>query len=87
LWYKILQCNIRLRLLNQEIIENFLEKSPSRERNLIKYVNLQRIQIAVKACFKEGINSPIIISLQDQRFKNIQNSHLGTLQGILSIRN
>jgi len=66
-----LQGNIRLRLLNQEIIGKFLEEIPSKERNLIKYVHLQGIQIAVKACFKEGINSPIILSLHDQQFKNI----------------
>jgi len=78
-----LQGNIRLRLLNQEIIGKFLEEIPAKERDLIKYVHLQGIQIAVKACFKEGINSPIILSLHDQRFKNIQNSHLGTLQGNL----
>jgi len=61
----------------------FLEEIPSKDRNLIKYVYLQGIQIAIKACFKEGINSSIISSLHDQRFKNIQNSHLGTLQGNL----
>jgi len=35
----------------------------------------------VKVWFKEGINSPIILFLHDQQFKNIQNSHLRTLQG------
>ena len=46
----------------------------------MKYIHLREIQIVVKACFKESINSPIILSLHDQRFKNIYNSHLGTLQ-------
>ena len=67
-----LQGNIRLRLLNQEIIRKFLEEIPYKERNLIKYVHLRGIQIALKACFKERINSPIILSLHDQRFKHIQ---------------
>jgi len=37
----------------------------------------------VKACFEEGINSPIMLSLYDQRYKNRQNNYLGTLQGNL----
>jgi len=78
-----LQGNIRLRLMTQEIIDKFLAEIPTEDRKLIKYVHLQGIQIAVNACFKEGINSPIILSLHDQRFRNIQNSHLGTLQGNL----
>ena len=69
--------------MTKDIIENFLTEIPSKDRDLIKYVHLQGLQIAVKACFKEGINSPIILSLHDQRFTNIQNSHLGTLQGNL----
>ena len=48
-----------------------LSEIPSKDRDLIKYVHVQGIQIVVKACFKEGINSPIILSLHDQRFKNI----------------
>ena len=59
------------------------QEIPSKDRKLIKYVHLQGIQIAVNACFKEGINSPIILSLHDRRFRNIQNSHLETLQGNL----
>ena len=82
-----LQQNIRLRLLNQEITKKFLEEIPSKDRNSTNYVHLQGIQIAMKACFKEGINSPIILSLHDQRFKNIQNSHFGTYKEILSIQN
>ena len=78
-----LQGNTRLRLITQEKIEKFLSEIPSKDRYLIKYVHLQGIQIVVKACFKEGINSPMILLLHDQRFKNIQNSHLGTLQGNL----
>ena len=35
-----LQGNIRIRLLNEEIIGKFLEVIPSKERNLIKYVHL-----------------------------------------------
>jgi len=66
-----LQGNILLRLMTQDIIEKFLDEIPTRERYLIKYVHLQGIQIAIKACFKEGINSPIILSLHDQRFTNI----------------
>ena len=69
--------------MTQEIIEKFLDEIPARDQDLIKYVHLQGIQIAVKACFKVGINSPIILSLHDQRFTNIQNSHLITLQGNL----
>ena len=55
--------------MTQEIIENFLEEIPSKDRNLIKYVHLEGIQIIVKACFKEAANSSIILSLHDQRFK------------------
>ena len=54
-----LQENIRLRMLNQEIIGKFLEEIPSKERNLIRYVYLQGIQIAVKACFKNIQNSKL----------------------------
>ena len=72
-----LQGNMRLRL------EKFLDEIPSRDRDLIKYVHLQGIQIAVEACFREGINSRIILSLHDQRFTNIQNNHLGALLGNL----
>jgi len=36
-----LEGNIRSRLLNQEITENFLKEIPSKEQNLIKYVHLQ----------------------------------------------
>ena len=57
--------------MTQDIIENFLNEIPVKDRNLIKYVHLQGLQIAVKACFKEGINSPIILSLHDQSFTNI----------------
>ena len=78
-----LQGNIRLWLMTQDIIGNFLDEVPARDRDLIKYVHLQRIQITVKAYFKEGIISPIVLSLHDQRFINIQNSHIGTLQGNL----
>ena len=74
-----LHYNIRLRLMTQKIIKKFLSEIPSKDRELIKYVHLQGIQIAAKAYFKEGINSAIIWSLHEQRFKNIQNSHLGTL--------
>ena len=59
------QGNIRLKLMTQDIIEKFLNEIPSKDRDLIKSVHLQGIQIAVKACFKEGINSPIILSLHD----------------------
>ena len=52
-------------MLNQEIIGKVLKEIPSKKRNMIKYVHLQGIQTAVKACFKEGINSPIILSLHD----------------------
>ena len=80
--------NIRLRLLNQEIIRKFLEEIPSREQNLIEYVYLQGMQIAVKACFKEGINSPIILSLHDQQFKKIYKIVIWELyKEILSILN
>jgi len=61
-----LQGNIRLRMLHQGIFGKLLEEIPSKDRNLIKYVYLQGIQIVVKTCFKEGINSPIILSLHDQ---------------------
>ena len=63
-----LQRNIRLRLMTQEIIHKFLVKISTKDRKLIKYVHLQGIEIAVDACFKEGINSPIVLSLHDQRF-------------------
>ena len=76
-----LQGNILLRLMTQDIIGKVLDEIPTRERDLIKYVHLQGIQIAVKACVKEEINSPIILSLHDQRFINIlKNSYLRTLQ-------
>ena len=55
-----LQGNIRLRLMTQDIIDKFLVEIPTKDRKLIKYVHLQGIQIAVNACLKEGINSPII---------------------------
>ena len=66
-----LQGNIRLRLMTQEIIDKFLSEIPTKDRKFIKYVHLQGIQIAVNASFKEGINSPIILSLHDQKFRNI----------------
>ena len=69
--------------MTQEIIDKFLAEIPTKDRKLIKYVHLQGVQITVTACFKEGINSPIILSLHDQRFRNIQNSHLGILRGNL----
>ena len=43
-------------------------------------MHLEGMQITIKVCFKKGINSPIILSLHDQIYKNIQNSYLGTLQ-------
>ena len=82
-----LQGNIRLRLMTQEIIDKFLAEIPTKYRKLIKYVHLQGIKIAVNACFKEGINSPLILSLHDQRFRNIQNIHLRTSQGNLIYKN
>ena len=61
-----------------------MEEIPSKDQNLIKYVCLQGIQIDVRACFIEGIKFSIILSsIHDQRFKNIQKSHLQTLQGNL----
>ena len=61
-----LQGNLILQAMMQDIIGQLLEEIPSKDRNLIKYVHLQGIQIVVKACFKEAINSPIILSLHDQ---------------------
>ena len=63
--------------MTKEIVENFLSEIPSKDRDLIKYVHLQWIQIAIKAYFKEGNNLPTILSFHDQKLKNIQNSHLG----------
>ena len=54
--------------MTHEIIDKFLEEIPTKDRKLIKYVHLQGIQIVVNACFKEEINSPIMLSLHDQRF-------------------
>ena len=82
-----LQGNICLRLMTRDIIDKFLSEIPTKDRKLIKYVHLQGIQIAVNAYFQEGINSPIILSLHDQTFRNIQNSYLGTLQGNLIYKN
>ena len=46
-----LQGNIRLRLMSHDIIGKFLDEIPTRDRDLIKYVHLQGIQIAVKDLF------------------------------------
>ena len=51
-YVQILQGNITLKLMTQEIIEKFLEEIPSKHRNLIKYVHLQGVQIAIKSMFQ-----------------------------------
>ena len=54
----------------------------SQQRKKIQYVYLAEIQILVKSLFKEGINSPIVLSIHNQRFNDPSIGHLGTKKEI-----
>ena len=47
---------------------------------------LSGIQILFKSLFKEGIDSLIVISLFDERFFNIKDAHLATIEGNLAYK-
>ena len=76
--------NIRFSLLNKRSIDLALRKIKSEStKEKIQYVYLAKIQILIKSLFKEGIDSPIVISLHDQRFTDPSIGHLGTIEGNL----
>ena len=76
--------NIRFSLINKRSIELALRKIKSEStKEKIQYAYLAEIQILIKYLFKEGIDSPIVLSLHDQRFIDPSIGHLGTIEGNL----
>ena len=76
--------SVRITLLTKANRDRALSKIKDiNKRNKIQYVYIGRIQFLLKSLFKEGINSPITLSLHDQRFKDAHRSHLGTVEGNL----
>ncbi|KAG5605843.1 hypothetical protein H5410_027335 [Solanum commersonii] len=66
------------------MIEQILRKIPERKRKKMNYVHLGGIQILVESTFKEGINSPIVINLSNERFINVREGNLGIIEGNLA---
>ena len=76
--------NIRFSLINKRSIDLALRKIKNEStKEKIQYVYLAEIQILIKSLFKEGIDSPIVLSLHDQRFNDPSTGHLGTIEGNL----
>ncbi|KAG5615807.1 hypothetical protein H5410_015631 [Solanum commersonii] len=74
----------KLNLLTKPMIDQILRKIPEKKRKNMNYVHLGGIQILVKSTFKEGINCPIVINLQDERFINAREENLGIIEGNLA---
>jgi len=45
--------------MTQDVIQNFLEETPTKDGNLIKYVHLHIIQIAIKAYFMKELTQQL----------------------------
>ena len=76
--------NIRFSLINKRSIDLALRKIKNEStKEKIQYIYLAEIQILIKSLFKEGIDSPIVLSLHDQRFTDPSIGHLGTIEGNL----
>lgn len=80
------QGKIKLNLITKRNINEFLGKLKQEKRDKISYVYLAGIQIIIKSCFKEGINSPIILNLQDERCITAENGNLGIIKGNLAYK-
>ena len=73
--------NIRFILINKRSIDLALRKIKNEStKEKIQYIYLAEIQILIKSLFKEGIDSPIVLSLHDQRFTDPSIGHLGTIE-------
>ena len=80
--------NIKLNLLTNETINETLSKVKNEKvREKIKYVYLTEVQIIIKSLFLENLNTPIVLSLHDKRLIQIHESHLGSIQANLALRN
>ena len=76
--------NIRFSLINKRTIDLALRKIKNEStKEKIQYVYLAEIQILIKFLFKEGVDSPIVLSIHDQRFHDPSIGHLGTIEGNL----
>ena len=68
-------------------MEELLAKVSKKQSEKIQYVYLAGIQIMFKSLFREGIDSPLTITLHDGRIINLKDSHLGTIEGNLAYQN
>lgn len=69
-------------IINKKQLNNEIKKLKT--SSILKYVHLGGIEILVKACFREGIDTPIEIYLADDRIiEPIEKSVIGAVKGNL----
>ena len=69
-------------IINKRIINKEIQNIKNKEA--IKYVHLGGTEILIKACFREGIDTPIEIYLADDRIKHpIEKSVISAVKGNL----
>ncbi|WMV37407.1 hypothetical protein MTR67_030792, partial [Solanum verrucosum] len=73
---------VRIPIINKRIINKEIQKIKAKEP--IKYVHLGGTEILIKACFREGIDTPIEIYLTDDRIvEPIERSIISAVKGNL----
>ena len=74
----------KINLLTKNTVSELLSKISKKHSEKIQYVYLAGIQIMFKSLFREGIDSPLTVSLHDGRIINLEDGHLGTIEGNLA---
>ncbi len=75
--------DVNLSIITKDAIKTILNKVSREKRNKIQYIHFAGIQILIKALFKRGIDTPLIIGLYDKRIRNPQEAELGFIEGNL----
>ena len=75
---------IPMKIMDSEQIRKTLKKCRHPEK--MQYIHFGTIKLAIKANYTEKIDSPVLLSIRDGRFKDAEDGILGIIQGNLYLK-
>nr|QCH00495.1 movement protein [Soybean chlorotic mottle virus] len=75
--------NVFLATINREQITKRISKIEEKQRKLIRYVHISTLQVLIKSTFLKGLDTPLELTLRDNRLLNLEESKIAVGHGNL----
>jgi len=72
-----------MKLITKKEINDVFNQIDKKKRNSIKFLHVGGIEILIEALFREGLDTPIGVTVRDGRIRNYEESILGKISGNL----